>query len=300
MPSLEVLNGKGSNKFLPDIPKGTPTKKCNLENNRPSSRASRASEVSWATTDTTLSECICTICDCGKHACPVHKWQPTEFGGNSRYREDFPAHAVGPRSRHAPDRTVTLATADPDHFKSKYLEDFQGWAPDPAKSTKPKETPQASMPFTGTTTNREVYTPKAIGPAVRRRPPSPNRDPTSFDGTTTNRENFHAHPDSRPRESMAPRQQLLATAPFDGQTAYKEDFTAHNVQGYRKKAADHAPYDYGPSRDLETEQRSMYTKKPLHVCPALMLPKKEPSAKTGHIHYTKKNANSTTAFSPTR
>eukprot|EP00668_Euglena_longa_P043184 GGOE01057272.1.p1 GENE.GGOE01057272.1~~GGOE01057272.1.p1 ORF type:complete len:267 (-),score=14.41 GGOE01057272.1:271-1050(-) len=257
------------------------------------------SEVSWDSNESGMSECICTICDCGKHACPVHKWQPTEFNGNSRYREDYPAHLVQPRNRAALDRSVHLTPADPDHFKSKYLEDFQAYDPDPAKSMKPKESLSASMPFTGTTTNQEVYTPKAVGPLVRRRPQSPGREQLPFDGTTTNREQFIAFPDSKPRDSMAPRQTLLASAPFDGQTCYKEDYPAHNVEGYKKKRDPHAPYDYGGPRGLETEQRASYTKKPIHVCPVLMLPKKQPDMKTGHIHYTKRHGVRDVTYSPT-
>lgn len=137
MPANKVLTAsqKGSS-FLPEISPKSPPNKCSLDakQQRPVSRSSRVSEVSWGTDDTTMSECICTICDCGKHACPVHKWQPTEFQGNSRYREDYPAHPLAMRKKLGPDRTVKMMPADPDHFKSKYLEDFQAFNPDPAKS----------------------------------------------------------------------------------------------------------------------------------------------------------------------
>lgn len=286
---------------LPDI---TP-KKCHLDSTkgngrRPVSRSSRMSEVSWGTDDTDMSECICTICDCGKHACPLHKWKPTEFGGNSRYREDYPEHPLAGSRRLPANHKVELTPANPDHFKSKYDEDFQAYNPDPAKSMKPKERAIESVPFSSTTTNHEMYTPKKLSMRNSKRPKSPPRNAVPFDATTTNHEHFQAYEGVKPRDSMAPAQRMLQTSPFDGHTAYRDDYPVHDVAGCKKKAPDHSPYDYGPPRGLATEQRIAFNEKPLHLCPALFLPKKEPSTKTGHIHYTKKHDNPNAQFSPTK
>jgi len=192
-----------------------------------------------------------------------------------------------------------MIPADPDHFKSKYLEDFQAFNPDPAKMVRPKETAREALPFAGTTTNRDVYTPKAVGPAQKRRPREAPKDASPFDGTTTNRQSFVPHPEVRPREPLGPKQKLLATAPFDGKTAYRDDYPARDVDGYHPRRPDHGPYEYGPPRDLNTEQRAAFTPKPVHICPVLTLPKKDPSNATGHIHYTKRNHMSNTPYSPT-
>lgn len=164
---------------------------------------------------------------------------------------------------------------------------------------KPKEQPRQIVPFSATTTNQEMFSPKEVGPRMKRRPNSPAKKSLPFDGTTTNHDQFHAHPESRPRESMAPVQRMLTTTPFDGTTAYKADYPVHEIDGSRKKAAEHAPYDYGPARNLATEQRAAFTEKPLHLCPALFLAKKDPSAKTGHVHYTKKHHNPAVTYSAT-
>jgi|Transcript_7595 hypothetical protein len=291
LPSVSAADMKDSRLDLSkldskDLTLGSATKG---KGRRPLSRSSRITEVSWGTDDTSMSECICTICECGKHACPVHKWKPTQFGGNSRYREDYPAHPVEMRCKLAPKKSVTATPATPDHFRSKYGEDYPFHHPDPPASMKPKMAAAVSMPFTGTTTNRDMYCPKPVEARLKRRPQSPPKRMLPFDGTTTNREQYKAHPEVKPRESMAPPIRTIPSAPFDGSTQYKEDYPMHDVEGYRKKAPNHAPYDYGPPRGLDTEQRNAYTKKPIKLCPVLELPPKDPSAMTGHVHYTKRN-----------
>uniref|UniRef100_A0A7S1I7X8 Uncharacterized protein n=1 Tax=Eutreptiella gymnastica TaxID=73025 RepID=A0A7S1I7X8_9EUGL len=290
----------GSSEWLPEIPRSLKGKltASSLEatgldstkgkGRRPISRSSRATAVSWGTDDTELSECLCTICECGKHACPVHKYKPCQFGGNSRYREDYPAHPCSLRNKMAPRREAKITPADADHFKSKYLEDFVPHTPDPPTNYKPKVAAPMATPFNATTTNRDMFDAKPVERKMKRRPPSPPKRALPFDGTTTNRETFKGHPEAKPRESMAPPVRTIPSTNFEGTTKYTEDFPAHNVQGYKKVAPEHKPYDYGPPRDLSTEQRQAFDKKPITYCPVIDLPKKEPSATTGHIHYTKR------------
>lgn len=255
---------------------------------RPASRSSRMTNVSWGTDDTAGgSECVCTICECGKHACPVHKWEPTQFGGNSRYREDFPAHPVRPKDRDLVRKAARTTVADPDHFKSKYGEDYLGYVPDPPVSMKPKAAPPTSTPFNATTTNQELFCAKPLENRSQRRPASPMKRPTPFEGTTTNQDQFQSHPNSKPRESMAPPVRTIASAPFDGLTAYKKDYVIHDHEGQKKMPHSHGPYAYGPPRNLDTENRSSYTKKEIGYCPVLDLQPKDPSQHTGHMHYSK-------------
>jgi hypothetical protein len=136
-------------------------------------------------------------------------------------------------------------------------------------------------------------------PGARPRASSVRREAVPFDGTSTHREQFRAYPDARPADSLGPRPLLATTAPFEGRTSYKDAFPAHAVGDRRRAPPGHAPYEYGPARDLKTEHRAAFTEKEVHLCPVLLLPKKAPSAKTGHIHYTKRNATGGAPYSPT-
>jgi len=258
---------------------------------RPLTRSSRpGTAVSWGTDDTnTGSECVCTICECGKHHCPLHGTvRPSPFDGNSRYREDYPAHPLKPRDRPKLARMVQSAPSDPDQFRSKYAEDFVPHDAQPSKSMKPKSSVPFSGPFEGTTTNRAEHGPKPMTNKAVRRPPSPAKMSAPFEGTTTNRDLHKAFPEARPRESMAPQQRKMVTAPFDGLTQYKQDYPPRDVSANVKSPTQHAPYEYGPPRDLQTENRSAFVPKPIQYCPVLDLDPKDPSNHTGHIHYTKK------------
>lgn len=263
---------------------------------RPLSRSSRATVVSWGTDDTDGgSECICTICECGKHACPIHKYQPSAFTGNSRYREDYPIHPLKPRDRSKLAKMAELTPADPDHFKSKYADDFRDFVPEPPMSLKPKAAPPQHVPFEGTTTNREMHDAKPIEARPYKRPLSPAKHVSPFEGTTSHRDMFRAYPDARPRESMAPVQRSVPASNFDGLTQYKQDYIEHPLDNERHKRPEPAPWDYGPRRDLETEQRAAFTPKEIHYCPVLDLERKDPSQHTGHVHYTKQLQDTTGA-----
>jgi hypothetical protein len=258
---------------------------------RPLTRSSRpGTAVSWGTDDTsTGSECVCTICECGKHHCPLHgNVKPSPFDGNSRYREDYPAHPLKPRDRPKLARAAQSAPADPDQFKSKYTEDFIAHGTAPAKSMKPKSSVPFSGPFEGTTTNRAEHGPKPMTNKAARRPPSPPKLSAPFEGTTTNRDLHRPFPEAKPRDSMAPSQRKMVTAPFDGLTQYKQDYPPRDVSANAKQPQQHAPYEYGPPRDLQTENRSAFIPKPIQYCPVLDLDPRDPSGHTGHIHYTKK------------
>lgn len=208
------------------------------------------------------------------------------MGGNSRYREDYPAHPVRPKDRNALKKVARTTVADPDHFKSKYDEDYQGFVPDPPKSMRPRAAAPSAAPFAGITTNQELHCAKPHEHRPPRRPPSPFKLPAPFDGATTNQEQFRSHPDSRPRESMVPPVQTLASAPFDGLTSHKRDYVPHDNEMKKPKHLN-APYSYGAPRNLDTENRASYTKKEVGYCPVLDLKPKDVSHHTGHIHYSK-------------
>eukprot|EP01001_Neometanema_parovale_P006594 NODE_2945_length_1309_cov_141.570826_g2796_i0.p1 GENE.NODE_2945_length_1309_cov_141.570826_g2796_i0~~NODE_2945_length_1309_cov_141.570826_g2796_i0.p1 ORF type:complete len:359 (-),score=51.28 NODE_2945_length_1309_cov_141.570826_g2796_i0:147-1223(-) len=254
-------------------------------------RSMRASVISWGTDDTDAgSECVCTICECGRHGCPVHRYTPTAFNGNSRYREDYPVHKLRPRDKREQKGEPHHTPADANHFMTKYEQDYPSFIPDPARSMKPAHDMLPNCPFVGTTTNSEMFTPLPTNssPPKRRRCVSATPNNAKFEGRTTNQEQFRAYPKLRPRKAMAPPNPTIVAAPFDGLSKYKEDYPGHQPEpGRGKKVPSIDMYSYGPPRKLETEQRAAFDKKPLPLCPALQLSAKEPSIHTGHIHYTK-------------
>jgi hypothetical protein len=213
--------------------------------------------------------------------------KPGPFAGNSRYREDYPRHPLRANGRDRNRQIVQLTPADPDQFRSKYEEDYRPFVPEPPKSMRPVASAGKHVPFEGTTTNREMFHANPVDGRPHRRPPSPVRVTAPFEGTTTMREAHCSFPGAKPRESMAPNGHAVASAPFDGTTQYKRDYTAHEMEQRKKRDLGLAGYDYGPPRDLHTENRDAFTPKPIHYCPVLDLDAKIPSGHTGHIHYTK-------------
>eukprot|EP00906_Rhabdomonas_costata_P025744 RCo036773 len=255
---------------------------------RPLTSGSRASRRSWGTEDTEGgSECICTICECGQHACNKHKWQPSRFPNNSRYREDFPAHPVKRPLKAAPPEKPELTPSDPDHFKTMYNNDFLPFTPARSKSMKPMGEAAKKVPFVGNTTYREMLSPKPITRQPYKRPPPMVRPSVPFDDMTTSKEYYKPHLGARPPESMAPQPHSVQNAPFDGNTCYKMEYVPHDPVASPRKRATAQPYDYGPPRKLPTEHRDEYTPKAVPRCPVLELPYKGPSEHTGHTHYSK-------------
>ena len=114
--------------------------------------------------------CICSICTCGKHACPSRaEHTPSAPLGDSVYKTDFPPHAVSPRC--IPPR-VAAASPPSDGAKfdgaTVYTENFKAHAV-AARQPTPKvvqsPTPGAGDARFDGTTSCELWAPRAIPPA---------------------------------------------------------------------------------------------------------------------------------------
>lgn len=188
--------------------------------------------------------------------------QPLSFNGSSRYKEDFPTHAVQLRKSMAPTMPpVTQTPAAPDHFRTKYGEDFLFHVPSPPSSMKPKVAAPMAVPFTGTTTNQELHGPKPVEPYVSAKPRPQVKQPLPFDATTTNREQFVPHREVKPPDAFCPPMKAIPNLPFESSSHYHETFPFRTPENVRRRAPPHKPYEYGPPRGLDTEQRRAFSPK---------------------------------------
>jgi len=248
----------------------------------------------WSSNDTISgSECICTICECGQHACPVQR-ASVKFVGGSRYREDYPGH---PASRVAA-KGSTAGTAGEvlfpanaaEEYISQYDRDYIPLASEPRTSMKPTAASVSKCPFSGTTTYGEMLSPpKSTKRPALMRPMASVKPRIPFEGTTTMMELFPAYSSYRPSESLAPPPAKLSMKPFEGRTTYKATYESREQLLPTKRMVPITKYEYGPPRNLETEHRVAYTEKKATYCPVFDLLPQKPSVHTGHVHYTKKN-----------
>eukprot|EP00947_MAST-08B_sp_MAST-8B-sp1_P005150 g5150.t1 len=131
-------------------------------------------------------ECICMICTCGKHFCPVHKDKPLKFEARTTANDNFKAWEAQPRTAPRVQQTYTPNTAK----------------------------------FYGETTSAAAHQAHEICPVVRIQRPvqSAAVSDAPFDGRTTASDNFKAW-EAQPR--AAPRVQQTYTpntAKFYGET----------------------------------------------------------------------------------
>ena len=185
-----------------------------------------------------LAQCICSICTCGKHACPSrpeHEHADARTG-QSAYKSDYPAHAVLPRSPPAARAAGSLEPAVPFDSVSSYRSTFVPHAVAPrTPASPPKATAEISdgTKFTGESSYHHDYPRHLISP--RQAPPAHSKVPlehVKFDGTTSYSDTFVAHKASL-RSPVAPPRATVVIAEgavrFSGESSYQKDFKAHPV-----------------------------------------------------------------------
>lgn len=148
--------------------------------------------------------CICELCDCGKHSCPVHgtgkkasKPRP-KFDANSTYRADF---------------------------TPKNIEDLS-----PAAST--IKHPKQYRAFDGESSTRRDFTPPPQGAYPQQSNDGtksvPNRVRPKFDGQSVMRRDFTPPPRAAQDGSTASATKtktIKSRPPFDAMSTYDSDFT---------------------------------------------------------------------------
>ena len=241
------------------------------------------------------AQCICHVCTCGRHKCPVPTHNTTHYDPNdllSEYKRDYPAwplqgtQSSGPRRDYVPNNV-------PFEGESTQHADFPKY--DPSAYAKPcpltsSSQPREHIPFEGTTSNRADFVPHAIEPrssAGPRRDYVPNNVP--FEGESTQHADFPKYgQDAYNRmgpagaaHSSGPREHI----PFEGTTTSRSDFVPLPITPRRSQ---------GPARDYvpnnipfegESMSHASYRPYEIDVCPASLLPPHDP-ASDGHMYYS--------------
>jgi len=223
-------------------------------------------------------DCICTICTCGKHACP-----PT------------------PRSTHYP---TTLSSEARSSYSGRFEPAVRAQRPD---TWKPR-----NVPFEGESTTRTDFKDYGIVPRSQARRTAADlmdtgvgRSHVPFDDTTTHKSDFPAHPlgtrqPAKPLQAnlstlgpddrdfategrtcyvphalqsrqARPPEQARPSLPFVGTTTNKSDFAPHPNARPSQPTMRHHGFESGPDdRDFTTENRKNFTRPPASPpCPAI-------------------------------
>jgi hypothetical protein len=185
-----------------------------------------------------------------------HPIKSAPFEGNSLYKEEYKNHGLQPRNQ--PRSSASMMDTGVGDNRA---------------------------PFEGTTTNKSDYPNHGVVP--RNMPNDKNKHgrsalPEDRDFNSEHRQQYDAKP-LQPRSSAAPVQSLPPNRPFEGTSTNKSDYP-HHVNGRAAIPAipDKARRSLPEDRDFGSEHRDAYTKKPLHVCPAVPVAVQYKS-KPGHI-----------------
>eukprot|EP00756_Hemistasia_phaeocysticola_P065391 Hpha_TRINITY_DN8521_c0_g1::TRINITY_DN8521_c0_g1_i1::g.146465::m.146465 len=202
-------------------------------------------------------ECICEICDCGGHRCPVHA-KVTPYGPlQTNYTAQYPAHKTMPRHCPPPAAPVQTTAADPDHFETVNNRTF---TPHPitVKRARPQSAPPARNKFRGRTTYQTEHYARDVNP-MRRRPPQYTFEKVPFDADTVNRTTY-AHPGQQaPRGALGPQPTEMVHVPFNGESTYKALYqggTPDPVRRYAPQQVGHIPDD----RDFKTTKHLAFSR----------------------------------------
>lgn len=251
--------------------------------------AYRDCDAASVATGTEDFQCVCAMCNCGKHRCPVHRPQ-IPFEGSSTAHDAFREWPLeGPRPSPQRAERPTL----PFEGSSRYREDYPGWEPELKGPGARTAAPRQRIPFEGESTSAQAYKEwplearsPAKGPLLRASLP--------FEGSTEARTAFSPPAADAYARAAAPasgpaRQRI----PFEGEStaaqAYKEwPLEARAPSGPKLRAT--MPDD----RDFRSETLRQYTPKHVDVCPASRLPPPPlPSANPaayegGHLLYDRR------------
>lgn len=218
-------------------------------------------------TGTEEIQCMCAMCNCGKHHCPVHR-QRVPFEGKSTALD---AYREWPLEKPSPSLARTQREAVPFEGNTRYREDYPGWQPESRTDGRRPVPERARIPFEGESTSKMAYKEwplEARSPAAR----PAARTSVPFEGSTESRTAFASPgPDAYARAAGPGARQDRPRIPFEGETtsavSYKEwPLEARQSQPNKLRSA--LPDD----RDFRTESGREYTPKYVDVCPVTRLP----------------------------
>ncbi|PAA48210.1 hypothetical protein BOX15_Mlig030940g1 [Macrostomum lignano] len=229
------------------------------------------------------TQCICQICNCGRHRCKLHPNRPIRDGPCqlSEYTNKFIPHAIVPVGSFKP--TVRAAGSEgPLSDKTTHRVDFVPHPLDRPKQHQAEQYRPPSGQFDGITMYSKEYTEKRADravpakrevkrgvagefrgeptykhdyrkwdmPKLERSRTNPQWEPskTPFGGLPTYTTDYVAHP-GRPSTSCKPNEVArMSSAPLENQTDYRQSFVPHPLERRKEKerqvwARPSAPFD---------------------------------------------------------
>jgi hypothetical protein len=233
--------------------------------------------------------CICTVCTCGKHACPptprVNHYDPNMA---SESRQAYTGKFVPAKRAGAPDQYK------PHDAPFEGISTHTASYPNHGPIAPRKSPPRSSMmdtgvgrnqtPFDDTTTHKSDYPAHPLAPRSSGGPKQGNLSTLGNDDrdfSTEGRTVYVPHP-LQSRKSRAP-EELRPSIPFQGVSTNKSDFPHHvnarpSIPKFRSSGFQPNPED----RDFATENRGNFIPMTIETCPAIpvaVLTKNRP----GHV-----------------
>eukprot|EP01060_Flectonema_neradi_P029325 TRINITY_DN4026_c5_g1_i1.p1 TRINITY_DN4026_c5_g1~~TRINITY_DN4026_c5_g1_i1.p1 ORF type:complete len:354 (+),score=34.47 TRINITY_DN4026_c5_g1_i1:67-1128(+) len=246
-------------------------------------------------------ECICEICDCGKHHCPDHPVMLPYGDIKSVYRGDYPCHDIPAKSRRAASTPFIQSAFDPNHFQTIHKSTFIPHSVS-QRSFRPSSAPIRRTKFTGRTTYQVEHGPKERTDGAMRKAPHVYPPKVPFDHKTTSQVVYGPTGGAERREAMKPQTRVLPNTTFYGTSTYNDNYVTPEDKDVVHRHTQRRMPPVNEDRDFLSTKAISYQHPPLSVCPAVGLPKKPVSRHTGHIHYHKKvqhdNGRVSTCYSP--
>eukprot|EP00659_Diplonema_papillatum_P016688 gene16688-25612_t len=287
----QVGEGSSGGFHSPMTPPHRQNKNYNNTNNTQNTRLSRlGSDMSSGTSYVSVlsghrMDCICEICECGRHHCNVHMPMQPYGAIESAYREAYPWHDLPEKYAKQGQQQYSRTEFDPNHFATTNSTAFVPHAVQ-GRHKRPQSAPAARKKFDAISTYQAVHGPKTNpdlfrNKTVHRYPPK-----IKFDHKTTAQCEYQGLPGER-SASVKPASRLLQTTPFTGDSTYNSMFKTPEGLTRPEKPSGRGASNLPEDRDFLSTKQISYTKPPLANCPAASLPRKQASKHTGHTHYHK-------------
>ncbi|KNC53258.1 uncharacterized protein AMSG_08746 [Thecamonas trahens ATCC 50062] len=195
-------------------------------------------------------QCICNVCTCGMHKCPVPTHQTTHYDPNdllSEYKRDYPAWPVSARQQAGPRRDYVPNSHIPFTGETSNRADFVPHKIEPVHAAGPRrDYVPNSVPFEGESTQHADF-PKYGQDAYAHSQPHGDahsgrpRESIPFEGTTTNRSDFVPLPITPVRASGPQREYVPNNIPFEGESMAHKDFPRYDSSAYARAAPQGGP-----------------------------------------------------------
>jgi len=297
--SYRSNDGYGTNRSMVNSPLQSNRSNCSVEDfNISQNHVGFNTNRGGYTSD--MEKCICHICTCGKHRCPVrHTPNTAKLDATTSYANTFKEHSPDfYPARVAPNPNLYLQTkTTPGHFDTTHKAAFIAPEPEHHKvihqqkmeRAAPRRKTTDNEKFDHTTTLRADYPWHDVAPPLRARPVNDTAPGGGkFYGTTTAMEHFQAWDPTASRSPSVNRNSSMSPFPDEGpmdfNTSYKNNFVEHGVERSRPFKPNNS-YSYGSPRDFNTSHKADFAGKQNPLCPAVELPPRPASARTGHVRY---------------